>query len=383
MRLLLAAALLAASTLAATPAYAQLTFADATLEEALAQASASGGGVLLDVYATWCGPCQRLDEEVFLTTLAGEAAAGVGGDQGRRRGGRGPGHRGALPRRRLPHGARARRGGQRGGPRLRLLARRRVRVDAALVPRRQRHDHRAAAAVEAEPGDLERVLELAERLAVRGEIDDARPHLDRAGSPKTRTTRWGCAAARITSSASTCTCGAEGELRAGRGRVRRRARLVPWRPGGDVVPHPARHRADARGPDGGRARELRGSHRRRAGRAASTTRSRGRSIASAPRWRPRSPSRGAASPFSRTTPHCGIRAEVQFANGDAEGARASIEEALRFEPDSAYYAAARTLQRTIGQPRSERRFKSAERAMDALVHCALAPIVRASTRRSR
>ena len=76
MRLLLAAALFAASTLAATPAFAQLTFADA-MEEALAQLPASGGGVLLDIYATWCGPCQRLDEEVFPTTLAGEVAAGL------------------------------------------------------------------------------------------------------------------------------------------------------------------------------------------------------------------------------------------------------------------------------------------------------------------
>lgn len=38
---------------------------EATFEAALAQAKATNRPLLLDLYATWCGPCHRLDAEVF------------------------------------------------------------------------------------------------------------------------------------------------------------------------------------------------------------------------------------------------------------------------------------------------------------------------------
>lgn len=44
-----------------------------SVDEALALATQDGTEVLLDVYATWCGPCQQLDAEVFPTDLLGAA----------------------------------------------------------------------------------------------------------------------------------------------------------------------------------------------------------------------------------------------------------------------------------------------------------------------
>ena len=46
---------------------------DLTVDEALALATQDGSEVLVDVYATWCGPCQQLDAEVFPTELVGTA----------------------------------------------------------------------------------------------------------------------------------------------------------------------------------------------------------------------------------------------------------------------------------------------------------------------
>lgn len=44
-----------------------------TVDEALSRAAALDTLVLIDVYATWCGPCQRLDDEVFPTDPVAEA----------------------------------------------------------------------------------------------------------------------------------------------------------------------------------------------------------------------------------------------------------------------------------------------------------------------
>jgi len=46
-----------------------------TVDEALERASEQGTQVMLDVYATWCGPCHRLDAEVFSTEVAAAATS--------------------------------------------------------------------------------------------------------------------------------------------------------------------------------------------------------------------------------------------------------------------------------------------------------------------
>lgn len=47
------------------------------LDEGLLAAAESNALVLVDVYTTWCGPCRRLDEEVFVTDAVAEAAEGM------------------------------------------------------------------------------------------------------------------------------------------------------------------------------------------------------------------------------------------------------------------------------------------------------------------
>ena len=50
---------------AASASAAGVRWTDGSFEAALAQAKAEGKPVLLDLYATWCGPCHKLDAEVF------------------------------------------------------------------------------------------------------------------------------------------------------------------------------------------------------------------------------------------------------------------------------------------------------------------------------
>lgn len=77
MHRFLAASSLFAVLLVASAASGQVRFSDEPFDAALRQASERGALVLVDVYATWCGPCHRLDEEVFPTPLVGEAASNM------------------------------------------------------------------------------------------------------------------------------------------------------------------------------------------------------------------------------------------------------------------------------------------------------------------
>lgn len=64
----LATALFLALGLAAAPAQARgVRFVDGSLDEALARAKAEKKNVLVEVYATWCGPCKRQAADVFDT----------------------------------------------------------------------------------------------------------------------------------------------------------------------------------------------------------------------------------------------------------------------------------------------------------------------------
>ena len=52
-----------------------VTWAKGSFKDALAGASKAKSPLMVDVYATWCGPCQKLDSEVFPTAAVGKEAA--------------------------------------------------------------------------------------------------------------------------------------------------------------------------------------------------------------------------------------------------------------------------------------------------------------------
>ena len=57
-------ALIAAPAPAAAPAAAGF-WTDLPADQAMASARREGTPVMIDLYATWCGPCQKLDKDVF------------------------------------------------------------------------------------------------------------------------------------------------------------------------------------------------------------------------------------------------------------------------------------------------------------------------------
>ncbi len=77
MRLLSAVVCLFLLLPAATARAEGIAWDEGSFDDALARAAASGSRLIVDVYATWCGPCQALDREVFPNAVVGEAARGL------------------------------------------------------------------------------------------------------------------------------------------------------------------------------------------------------------------------------------------------------------------------------------------------------------------
>jgi thiol:disulfide interchange protein len=70
--LLFVVAALSPTSRAEIPGSAGIQFFQGTLKEARAKAKAENKAVFLDAYASWCGPCKTMDQEVYTDPKVGE-----------------------------------------------------------------------------------------------------------------------------------------------------------------------------------------------------------------------------------------------------------------------------------------------------------------------
>lgn len=152
---------------------------DISVDDALAAAAEQGTMVLVDVYATWCGPCHRLDAEVFPTDEAGAATNELIAVKIDAETGAGPE---VVERWHVV-----------GYPTLLLLHPDGTEIDRVFgfMPAdefsqtvQSYREGRGTIAVlreqvAADPDNLELVLELGQRATVRGEYEEALTHLNR------------------------------------------------------------------------------------------------------------------------------------------------------------------------------------------------------------